>query len=656
MPAPHRACASRSGCEIGGAYEHQGPENKMSGIAGIIRFDGGPADKSMVARMTATMPYRGPDGIAHWSSGQVALGQCMLHTTPESLEAALPLTNEDESLILVMDGRVDNWEDLRRRLRAVGARLRTRSDAELVLRAYEHWGEECPQQIDGDFAIAIWDRRHRRLFCIRDRSGAKPFVYHWNGRCLVFGSEIHAVLSGPDVPRNMNQGVLAETLAADWVSRDETLWQGVTRLIAGHCMTVDERGPRITKYWHPEDLPLIRHANDDDYAEHYREVLFDVVRRLSRSHRPVGFEVSGGLDSSSLFAVAHRLHLDGQMTAPDIRGFTLKFEKGTDAYELDFVHAVAAHLDRTIQEIPPSQMSLAWLKRESVRVATPANLPNGLMHLGIMETLQQGGGRVLLDGDGGDQWLAFGDNDLAECLQLGDWDGLGAVLKNDKADLGAATAAYRLMRHGLYPLLPLSVRKMIRAVVLKGLYGRQADGHWLKPELQTHLKTRKARRVPQRSDLRIGLRERLMSLDGAYPAMASDMMDRLTSSAEIERRSPFRSKTFTEFALGLPLTQLRRPHQNRHIHRKVMTGLLPDVVRQRTSKAEFSVVSEPHTALLSKTSLPALGSASLWIDPQQFSVVQNDAQKDGNDHLQWSSGMLLQLALCVEIHENANKL
>jgi len=630
----------------------------MSGIAGIVRFDGGHVDKHTVAQMTSAMAYRGPDGISHWSSGQAALGQCMLHTTSESLEEIQPLVNEDESLILVMDGRVDNWEELRGLLRAEGAHLRTRSDPELVLRAYERWGEDCLEHIDGDFAIAIWDTRRRRLFCVRDRSGIKPFVYHWDGRSLVFGSDIHSVLAGPGVPRDMNQGVLAEYLAADCVSRDETLWQGVTRLVAGHSMTVDESGPRIEKYWHPEELPLIQYKTDEEYEEHYREVLFEAVRRHARSHRTVGFEVSGGLDSSSLFAVGHNLHHEGRLAAPNISGFTLQFAKGTDAYELDFAHAVGAHLGREIQEIPPTQWSPDYLRQQSVRFATPANLPNGTMHLGMMETLHCGGGRVLLNGGGGDQWLAFGDSDLAECLQYWDWKTLFRTLKNDRTDQGTIEATYRLVRHGLYPLLPLPLRKIVRLAVLRGIHGEKQGDTWLSLDLKRRFQEQKQRaavKAPkQRSNLRIGLKERLMSLNGAFPAIALEMMERLASEAGIEYRSPFRSKTFVEFALGLPLTQLRRSECDRFIHRKAMVGLLPDVVRQRNNKAEFSVVSAPTVDALSQMTPPESGPASQWTDPSEFSAVQKDARRPTFDRKQASRDMLLQFDSCEAIQYGIN--
>lgn len=181
----------------------------MSGIAGIVRFDGAPVEPGLIESMTAAIAHRGPDGIAHWTRGPVALGHCMLRTTPESLEETQPLANEDGSLVLVMDGRVDNWEELRAELLRRGAVLRTRADAELVLRAYEAWGRDCVAHLDGDFALAIWDARHRRLFCARDRLGHKPFHYHWDGATLAFASELHPILALPWEQAREELGVLA---------------------------------------------------------------------------------------------------------------------------------------------------------------------------------------------------------------------------------------------------------------------------------------------------------------------------------------------------------------------------------------------------------------------------------------------------------------
>ena len=158
----------------------------MSGIAGFIRFDSGPVEPGVIEKMTSAMASRGPDGINHLNRGSVAMGQCMLRTTPESLEEFQPHTNQDESLVLVMDGRVDNWVELRHQLLSRGAILRDRSDTELVLRAYEVWGDQCLDFIIGEFAFFIWDARQRRLFGARDAAGTRFFNYYADSDWFAF--------------------------------------------------------------------------------------------------------------------------------------------------------------------------------------------------------------------------------------------------------------------------------------------------------------------------------------------------------------------------------------------------------------------------------------------------------------------------------------
>ena len=175
----------------------------MSGIAGIIQFDGQPARRDLIEKMTRAMAHRGPDGVHHFVRGSVAVGHCMLATTPENLVEKQPHSSEDEDLVLVMDGRVDNRNELRSELRARSVTLRFRTDAELVLRAYETWGEKCLSRIEGDFAIAIWDERKRQLFCARDRTGNRPFYYWRTADHYIFATDLHALLALPGLPLSL---------------------------------------------------------------------------------------------------------------------------------------------------------------------------------------------------------------------------------------------------------------------------------------------------------------------------------------------------------------------------------------------------------------------------------------------------------------------
>ena len=568
----------------------------MSAIAGIIHFDGRPVEPGLVEGMTAAMRHRGPDGIAHWRNGSVALGQCMLRTTPESLEESQPLANEDASLVLVMDGRVDNGEELRRELLARGAKLRDRSDAELVLGAFEAWGHDCFERINGDFALAIWNARDRTLFCARDRLGNKPFHYHWDGRTFAFASELKPTLDLPWVTREPNEGMLAEFLAAQWHARDETLWQGIHRLIAAHRMVVTAAGPRTHCYWEPDLWQTLPCREDAEYVEHYRELLFDCVRRSARTLRPLACEVSGGLDSSAVFAVAERLRREGRLPAPAIHGYTLAFGKADgDANELLHARAVGAHLGTSLHEVSPSLFDLDGFAKLAREQHDFPGFPNAAMFAGIRERAASDGCRVLLTGEGGDEWLCGTPAFYAEQLASRDWRQLRESFRADASDLGRAQAIRRFARHGVFASLPTRWQDRLRGwrQVLRNDRAEQA--YWLSPAMRARLEERRASfiRPPARIH-RIGQRALLDSLHDPFSGWAMEQSERLAARIGIEPRHPLRDHRLVQFAFATPERLRLRGDQNKRLHVQALRGLLPDSVLERTDKAEFSIVFRHH--------------------------------------------------------------
>ena len=459
----------------------------MSGIAGIIHFDGRPVEPGQVEAMTAAMHYRGPDGINHWRRGNVALGQCMLRTTPESLEETQPLTNEDESLVLVMDGRVDNWEELRRELLGKGAVLRTRADAELVLRAYEVWGRDCLPHIDGDFALVIWDARRQEAFCARDRVGNKPFNYHWNGRTLVFASELHTILALPWVAEVLNQDTLAEYLGTEWYSLDETLWQGVLRLKPAHCMVAKGQGGlRLQRYWVPDLQPTLPCRTDEDYIEYYRALFTDVVRRMSRSLAPAGLRgqrrpgfighLCRGRNPAPAGAAARAgpggLHA-GFQRRPGCRRNGLRPRRG---------HPSGA--DHPRGDAGPHAAGLvpgdgATLYREF------PDYPNGAMGFSIAEA---GAVERQPGTDQRHRWRRMGRR-VTHCITPRRSPGgaavkLLAMLQRNSREVGCALRLRSLLRHGVFPLLPYSLqRKLRQSWPLSGVGAARSAGHlgWHRP-------------------------------------------------------------------------------------------------------------------------------------------------------------------------------
>ena len=564
----------------------------MSGIAGIIHFDGAPVEPGQIEQMTSAMACRGPDGIKHWTKGSVALGQCMLRTTPESLEETQPLRNEDESLVLVMDGRMDNWEELRRELLGRGAVLRTRADAELVLRAYEVWGKDCLAHMDGDFALAIWDARRQQAFCARDRMGNKPFQYHWNGRTLVFASELHPILALPWVQEMPNKGMLAEFLSDEWYSRDETLWTGIMRLVAAHSMEVDSRGPQPKSYWEPDLWATLPYTKDEEYIEHYRDLLFDTVRRLSRSHRPVAIEVSGGLDSSAVFCVAEHLRGAKKLPSPGIEGYTLAFTDDVKANELQYARLVSQELGIPIHEIVPAHMPLSWYAVRAKTLRDFPGYPNGTMHRAITEAVSSAKGVVVLTGSWGDHWLQGSRMYYAEELAQRHWLNLLNCFSSDVKAFGTKQATYWFLRHGVYPMLPSELKAVLGSLLNRMRTKQIRNASWLSPKMEEILAMRRTKPQPQ-DGLRCrtkGQFELLKTLHYAFDHYGAEIGERQGADAGIEIRHPFRTSKFVQYAFSTPEHLRLRGNLPKFIHVQAMQGVLPSAILERRSKADFAGV------------------------------------------------------------------
>jgi len=609
----------------------------MSGIAGIIRFDGGPVPAGLVERMTGAMSYRGPDGIHHWMKGSVAFGHCMLRTTPESLEETQPLANEDESLVLVMDGWLSNWEELRRELLACGAKLRTRADAELVLRAYEQWGRDCLGHIDGDFAFVIWDARQRSTFCARDRIGNKPFHYNWNGATLSFASDLHPVLALSWVPEVPNVGIIAEHVSNQWFSHAETLWRDVLRLEKAHAIVVDNHGIKKHEYWRPDYSGQQKPESEADLAVSYRELLFDTVRRYSRSHNPVACEVSGGLDSSAIFAAAENLRSEGRLIAPGIRGYGLAFPGDEEADEIEFMRAVGRYCRSEVHEIAPTYRPNAWHRDQAREFRDFPSAPNGIMSLDLRQRAQQYGASVILSGVGGDEWLGMTVNAYyyAEEIAARNWTELARLAAGDMASFGLLKTMGRVTRFGLGPHLPRGLKTALRRI---GHHGPKID--WLTPELQSIVDQRKSLAPPPPVFSRYTQRWQHQVLADAYSSLARELEERMCAQVGLDLRTPFNSRTFVEWAISLPERFRARGRTTKWLHRKAMVGLLPGEVVNRPTKADFMTTFRQQFWQSGKDDLMAVANRrSNWMQPDAvaaaFDAISSRSKHECSEWVLW---------------------
>ena len=555
----------------------------------MFNFDGRPVARGEIEAMTAAMAYRGPDGIAHWREGPVAIGHCMLHTTAESLEEVQPLANEDASLVLAMDGHLTNWEELRTELLARGARLRTRSDAELVLRAIEVWGDDCLAHIDGEYAFVVWNARTREAWCVRDHAGLKPLHYAWDGTRLIVASDIAGVLANSNVPHRPNRAMMAEHMANEWFSLTETLWQDVSRVQPAHWLRVSADGIGSKQHWSPPTEVTIRYARDEDYFEHYRHVLQDSIRRASRTHLPLGCEVSGGLDSSAIFCVADRLLKEGKLLAPDLKGYTYIFEPGRGPDEILFARAVAAHTGRAVREVAPFLPDLAWLSRRGHDDCDIVPYGNSAMAVNIGNAATGDGCRVVLNGEGGDEFLTGTPFHYHEDLTCGDWSAVTRSLRADVGELGVIAAARRFVRFGLGPMAPRRIRDLRNRWMVNRQSHRFAGAQWMSPDLAELLKERRGQvnRDYYAAIPNVSRRLMKMVMEEAFACFVRDFLARQSARGGYQLRSPMYARQFIEFAFSVPENLRYRGAAAKYIHAQAMVGWMPDVVVRRRDKANF---------------------------------------------------------------------
>ena len=561
----------------------------MSGIFGLLNLDGRPAERPLLKRMASAIAHRGPDGDGLHVEGPVGLGHRMLHTTPESLHEVQPLRDETGEYCLTLDGRVDNRDKLRAELDAAGFHLRDDTDAELVLRAYQAWGESSPDRLVGDFAFALWDGRRRRLFCARDYLGSKPFCYAANGSRFIFASELHVLFADPALPREPNEGVVGEFLANRLTSTDETLFRGIHRLPAGHAAFVDASGMRTFRHWRPDPARKIRCRDDGEYADRFREVFQTAVLRCARSSSPLAVDLSGGLDSSSIACMLAALRREGTHAVPDMKTFSVVFP-GLPCDETDYSREVARRWDLNHAELPclkPVGMSPDAQVR---RYLDFPDYPNGSPMDPIKAAARDEGFRVRLRGLGGDEWL---NGSLLHCADLVRSMRILDLLKNVRPNMRLGRIRdlpvphLPILRYGLWPLLPLSLRNAVNTTL-----GRNPLPRWIPDRFARRLDL-PARVRPRALDFPTpthATREMVETGTFAPYVRALELEERMSSFHAIEERNPFLDKDLVEFALALPEEQRWQRGQLKYVLRNAMRGLLPERVRMRDTKARFSHV------------------------------------------------------------------
>jgi len=563
----------------------------MCGIAGILNLSPGaePLEEELM-RMISRLHHRGPDGYGTYVNGDVGLAHARLSII--DLEGGRqPIRNEDGSVWVVFNGEIFNYIELRRSLEGFGHTFYTHSDTEVIVHLYEQYGDSFVQHLNGQFAIALWDRSEKRLILARDRVGIRPLFYTTaNGRIL-FASEVKALFTHQSVPRRINLQALAEVFTYWSPLAPSTLFDGIVSLPPGHYMVVQGGSSHVTRYW---DWSFPTHGVVDarslnDYAEELRELLIDSVRLQLRSDVPVGAYLSGGLDSSIITSLIRNF------TDTPLRTFSVAFED-QEFDESSFQRELVGYLGTQHTELRCTKSDICaafprtiW-HAESVILRTA---PTPLMLLS--DRVRSDGYKVVLTGEGADE--VFGGYDIFK----------EAKIRRFWARQPQSKMRPRILER-LYPYLrhsPASGRAFTEKFFSQGMEykDRAFFAHiprWTTTQRIFQFFSPEARHAVAGFDAYAAIEKTLPPDIAQWPPLGRDQYveahtlmsgyllcsqgDRVAMANSIEGRFPFLDHRLIEFANRLPPRYKIMGLTEKYLLKKAMTGLLPESIRTRTKQ------------------------------------------------------------------------
>jgi asparagine synthase (glutamine-hydrolysing) len=368
----------------------------IAGICGLNKPAG--ATVEMLQKMASIVHHRGPDELGIYLDDWIGLGHARLSII-DLASGTQPIHNEDQTMWIVYNGETFNFIELRKQLEQAGHKFYTTSDTEVVLHMYEQYGRDCLEQLNGQFAFAIWDSKKRELFAARDHVGILPFYFTEVDGSLIFGSEIKSLFVNPNVPRRLNP-IAMDQIFTFWTTlKGRTAFDGIGELPPGHYLMMSKGRIEIKKYWDITFVPSTEQLNlpIEEMCENIRELLLDAIRIRLRADVPVGSYLSGGLDSSGITSLVVR-NFNSRITTFGIRFEESAFDEGKHQSQMaEFLKTSHVEVIATNESIGKSFQDCIWYCEKPILRTAPVPL------LLLSNLVNNYGLKVVLTGEGADE-------------------------------------------------------------------------------------------------------------------------------------------------------------------------------------------------------------------------------------------------------------
>ena len=575
----------------------------MSGIIGIYRQNGR-LETDELSSMLDTIAHRGSDGANIWHQDNVGFGHRMLWTTPESLLEKLPWCDSTYDTAITADARIDNRDELISLLDLKHLPAEKITDSSLILRAYHKWGVDCLEKLLGDFAFAIWDGKKQQLFCGRDHFGVKPFYYYGSDSLFTFASEIKALFSLPEVPRQLDETKIASYLIGDFDDLALTFYQQVLRLPPAHYLVISSEGISSSSYWSLDINSQIGLQSDEAYATEFNRLFTEAVRCRLRSAFAVGSELSGGLDSSAVACIARNLLREADEPAL-LQTFSAVFDNISECDERPFIDEVLKQGGFQPHYMLGDSRTPLTDVEDIFHYGDEAFFAPGFaaMNWGLCKLASDRGVRILLNGHDGDSTVSHGFGYLHDLAKAGRWLRLHREMRGVAKIYGESVwhgfwnyfSAYTVqnaIRYKPVKLLYKANAKLLRISKLKRASSTSNNPcAGFNPDFVARTELERRYRnwyKNERSSRTSSQRHHYRLLTQGLHSLALEIDDKAASAFGLEIRYPFWDKRLVEFCFALPAEQKLAQGWSRVVMRRAMAGILPAKVQWRTSKMDFT--------------------------------------------------------------------
>jgi asparagine synthase (glutamine-hydrolysing) len=593
----------------------------MCGIAGFVTQDGRPCDTQMLRRMIAPVNHRGPDAIGINTVGPIGLAHARLSIIDID-GGRQPMHNEDKTVWITFNGEIFNYVELRDNLVKRGHRFQTQSDTEVIIHLYEEKGEDCVQELNGQWAFAIWDSKGERLFLSRDRLGVRPLFYAQVKDGFAFGSEIKSLLTIPTMARAIDPNALDEIFTFWATLPPRTFFTGVSELPPGHSLVLERSNIQVRPYWVPDYSASVGSKNEKEARETLLDLLLDATRIRLRSDVPVGAYLSGGLDSTVIAALVKKLGI------ANLKTFSVAFED-KEFDESAFQREAGKYFKSNHQTVLCGREDIGrvfpdviWHTEKPVVRTAPAPL------FLLSKLVREQGYKVVLTGEGSDEVL--GGYDIFK----------EAKIRRFWAKYPASRVRPLLLRR-LYPYMK-TLQSQPDAYLRAFFHVRKEDldspffSHLPRWDMTSKLKLFFSREIRARLgktaamlSLEAGLPPRYGQWDGFSQSqyletaillpgyILSSQGDRMTMAHSVEGRFPFLDHRVVEFASRLSPSLKMKVLNEKYLLKESVAALIPEAIRTRHKQPYRSPDSQ--SFLLNRRSKRMLDYVDELLGPRAIS-------------------------------------